>query len=109
MRPWLLLSYYPDRFSDTAADESNAQRRGNRRLGETWKVIDEQIADKQWLLGEQFSLADIYLFALTTWLRPSLGHPDIDQFPNVKRIADKVMQRPSVQLVYQDWIANPNY
>ena len=34
-----------------------------------------------------------------------LGHPTVDEFPNVKRIADAVMPRRSVQLVYEEWIA----
>ena len=63
------LNYYPDRFADTPADEQSAQRRGNRRLRETWKVIDDQIGDNKWVLGERFSAVDIYLFMLTTWLR----------------------------------------
>jgi len=69
------LFYYPDRFADTPADEPSAQRRGIRRLSETWKVIDDQIGDNRWVLGHQFSAVDIYLFMLTTWLRPSRGHP----------------------------------
>ena len=103
------LSYYPDRFADIPADEPGAQRRGNRRLSETWKVIDDQIGDNEWVLGDRFSAADIYLFMLTTWLRPARGHPAIEAFPNVKRIADVVVKRPSVQLVYQPWILNPGY
>ncbi len=103
------LTYYPERFADTSADEPSAQRRGNRRLEETWKIIDDQVSDNEWVLGDRFSAADIYLFMLTTWLRPALGHPTIDEFPNVKRIADVVVQRPSVQLVYEPWITNPNY
>lgn len=103
------LSYYPDRFADNPDDEPGAQRRGNRRLSETWKVIDDQIGDSQWILGDQFSAADIYLFMLTTWLRPARGHPAVAEFPNVKRIADKVVLRPSVQLVYEPWILNPGY
>ena len=98
------LSYYPDRFADTPADEPSAQARGIRRLRETWKVIDDQIGQNQWVLGDQFSAADVYLFMLTTWLDQSLGHPSTDEFPNVKRIADAVMQRPSVQMVYEEWI-----
>jgi len=98
------LNYYPDRFADSPADEPSAQRRGNRRLRETWKVIDDQIGDNEWLLGTRFSAADIYLFMLTTWLQPSRGHPAVDAFPNVERIASAVMQRPSVQLVYAEWI-----
>jgi glutathione S-transferase len=103
------LSYYPDRFVDNIADEAAAQRRGNRRLRETWSVIDQQIGDNEWVLGKRFSAADIYLFMLTTWLRKANGHPELDEFPNVKRIADVVVQRPSVQLVYEPWIANPDY
>jgi glutathione S-transferase len=103
------LTYYPDRFVDSTADEPSAQRRGNRRLRETWKVIDDQIGDKEWILGDHFSAADIYLFMLTTWLRQSKGHPPITEFPNAKRIADEVLQRPTVQQVYQPWIANPEY
>ncbi len=103
------LTYYPDRFVDSARDEPSAQRRGNRRLNETWKIIDDQIGGNEWILGDRFSAADIYLFMLTTWLRPVQGHLAVEAFPNVKRIADAVVQRPSVQHVYAPWIANPLY
>ena len=62
------LDYHAHRFADTPEDEPSAQRRGRRRLRETWQVIDDQISDNQWILGQQFSAADIYLFMLTTWL-----------------------------------------
>ena len=103
------LTYYPDRFVNTPVDEPSAQQRGNRRLKETWSVIDNQIGDNQWVLGNQFSAADIYLFMLTTWFRPAKGHPSVGEFTNVKRIADIVVQRPSVKLVYEPWIADPEY
>ncbi len=98
------LNYHPERFVDSAADEPSAQRRGIRRLHETWKVIDDQIGGNEWVLGERFSSVDVYLFMLTTWLSSTRGHPTMDEFPNVKRIADAVVARPSVQLVYEKWI-----
>lgn len=102
------LNYYPERFADTAAEEPSAMARGNRRLRETWGIVDDQIGDQQWILGDRFSAADIYLFMLTTWLAPERGHPEVSDFPNVHRIARQVAQRPSVQKVYADWIAeNP--
>lgn len=94
------LSYYPQRFSNTSADQPGAQQRGIRRLRETWQVIDDQIGNNIWVLGDQFSAADIYLTMLTTWLKTSLGHPSADEFPNVHRIATEAKKRPSVQLVY---------
>ena len=98
-------NYYPDRFVDTNADEPSSQRRGIKRLYETWKVIDDQIGDNEWVLGEHYTSVDTYLFMLTTWLKKSRGHPTTDEFPNVKRIADAVMSRASVQLVYYEWMA----
>ena len=98
------LDYHAHRFADTPSDEPSARRRGHRRLRETWQIIDDQIGDNQWILGDQFSGADIYLFMLTTWLEPSRGHPSVKDFPNVQRIADSVMLRPSVRLVYEKWI-----
>ena len=99
------LTYYPDRFADTPADEPSAERRGNRRLRETWGVIDDQIGGGEWVLGDRFSAADIYLYMLTTWLRPGRGHPAVEAFPNVRRIAEAVEARASVQKVFEKWIA----
>ena len=96
--------YYPDRFVDNLANEASAKRRGVKRLYETWNVIDQQIGMKKWILGDRFSAADIYLFMLTTWLKPTLGHPSTAKFPNVKRIAKAVLLRPSVRLVYSEWM-----
>ena len=99
------LNYYPDRFADTSEDEPSAQKRGIRRLRETWGIVNDQIGDNRWMLGERFSALDIYLFMLTTWLRSSRGHPAVSEFPNVERIAQSVLPRDSIQLVYEDWIA----
>lgn len=96
------LTYYPDRFADTPADEPSAQRRGIRRLQETLAVIDDQIGTNEWVLGDRFSAADIYLFMLTTWLKPAIGHPTLDTFANVNRIAQQARERPSIQRVYGD-------
>jgi len=97
--------YYPDRFVDTSANEASAKKRGINRLRETWKVIDDQIGDNDWVLGRCFSAVDIYLFMLTSWLNPTLGHPSTEEFPNIKRIAEAMMSRPSIQLVYAEWIS----
>lgn len=95
------LSYYPDRFADTPIEEPSAQQRGIRRLRETWQVIDDQIGAGEWILSDTFSAADIYLYMLTTWLSPDRDHPKVSEFPNIKRIADKVAQRPCVKKVYE--------
>ena len=97
------LDYYPDRFTDNHKFEGNAQRRGHRRLRETWRIVDKQIGKNKFILGDKFSAADIYMFMLTTWLKPSRGQPSVSEFPNVERIAHEVSLRKSIKRVY------PNY
>lgn len=93
-------TYYPDRFADGPAQEASAVRCGTRRLRETWGVIDAQIGENDWVLGARFSAADLYLFMLTTWLSEDKGHPELAEFPNVMRIAEKIGARESVRKVY---------
>lgn len=94
------MSYYSDRFCDTPENETSVKRRSITRLRELWQVVDDAITDNDWMLGDEFSAADIYLFMLTTWLSPAHDHPRVEEFANVHRIANAVSKRPSVQLVY---------
>ncbi|HIG14912.1 MAG TPA: glutathione S-transferase family protein [Gammaproteobacteria bacterium] len=94
------MTYYPERFCQGEEDQGSVKQRSLTRLRELWQVVDEAIGDQQWLLGSQFTAVDIYLFMLTTWLRDEHGHPRIQEFSNVNRIAAAVMERPSVRMVY---------
>jgi hypothetical protein len=38
---------------------------------------------------------------LTTWLSDEHGHPVVEEFPNVSRVANAVLSRPAVQKIYQ--------
>ncbi|MEM9129384.1 MAG: glutathione S-transferase family protein, partial [Pseudomonadota bacterium] len=70
------------------------------RLRETWGVVEQQVTGKTWVLGDRFSAADVYLFMLTTWLKSEKNHPQLGEFPNVKRIAEVAEQRSSIAKVY---------
>ena len=94
------LTYYPGRFADTPETLSSAEKRGVRRLRETWGVVEQQVTGNTWVLGDRFSAADVYLFMLTTWLKSEKNHPQVGEFPNVKRIAEAAEQRSSIAKVY---------
>ena len=94
------MTHYPDRFCQGKEDQGSVKQRSLTRLRELWQVVDDAIRDQQWLLGSQFTAVDIYLFMLTTWLRDEHGHPRVQEFSNVSRIATAVMKRPSVRMVY---------
>ena len=59
----------------------------------TW--VDGQLAGKQYLMGDDFSVADPYLFNVTNWA-PLVG-VDITGFANLAAFRARVAARPAVQ------------
>ena len=57
--------------------------------------IDGELAGKQYLMGEQFSVADAYLFTVTNWAQ-YVGL-DISQLKNLVAYRERIAARPAVQ------------
>jgi glutathione S-transferase len=57
--------------------------------------VESQLAGKQYLLGEQFSVADAYLFVVTNWARAV--KLDLSEFPALVAFQQRVAARPAVQ------------
>jgi glutathione S-transferase len=53
------------------------------------------MAGKQYLLGEHFSVADGYLFAVSRWAKAP--HADLALYPNLAAHHERVAARPAVQ------------
>lgn len=67
------------------------RQRINKRLGD----VDQALQDRPWLGGEDFSVADAYLFVILTWAR-HLKLPT-EHFQNLAAFTQRISQRPSVQ------------
>ena len=62
-------------------------------LRKRYAVVDKALAKGPFLLGEQFTAADAYLFTVTNWA----GFLKIDlQSPNVQAFSQRVAARPAV-------------
>lgn len=70
------------------------------RLASRFKWIDEQLAGKNYLMGEQFTVADGYLFTVTNWTVPM--KIDLAPYPNLVALRQRVAARPAVQKVMKD-------
>ena len=64
-------------------------------LRKRYALLDAVLAKQPWLLGEQFTAADAYLFTVTNWAR----HVELDlsAFPAVQAFQARVAERPAVQ------------
>lgn len=80
-------------FNPAAPDEMKAIARANieRRLG----YVNEQLEGRQHLLGEDFTVADAYLFTVLGWSK--VPQIDLAQWPHVQAFHARVATRPAVQ------------
>ncbi|MGA2563584.1 MAG: glutathione transferase GstA [Steroidobacteraceae bacterium] len=57
--------------------------------------VNDALANRPYLAGENFSVADAYLFTILTWL-PHLG-VELTQWPKLQGFYERVKARPAVQ------------
>jgi glutathione S-transferase len=65
------------------------------QLGKKYKWVDSRLAGQSYLTGEQFTVADAYLFVITGWA-PNLG-VDLSQLVNLQAFLGNIAQRDSVK------------
>ena len=65
------------------------------RLLQRLQWVDGQLAGKQDLMGDQFTVADGYLFTVTNWTQPT--KLDISGLANLAAYRERVGARPAVQ------------
>ena len=65
------------------------------RLLQRLQWVDSQLAGKQYLMGDQFTVADGYLFTVTNWTQPT--NLDISGLANLAAYRERVSARPAVQ------------
>lgn len=64
------------------------------RLLQRLQWVDGQLAGKQYLMGDQFTVADGYLFTVTNWAKPT--NLDISGLANLAAYRERVGARPGV-------------
>ena len=63
-------------------------------------VLDQRLQDRDWMMGKDYSIADIALFP---WVRNLVGFYEagelvqFERFANVRRVLDAFLARPAVQ------------
>jgi len=65
------------------------------KLESRFKWLDGELASKPYLMGENLSVADVYLFVVTRWAKPM--KIDLSALANVTAHHERVAARPAVQ------------
>lgn len=80
-------------FNPAAPEDWKAVCRGNIERRLAW--VNEQLAGKDYLMGQDFSVADAYLFTVVSWTR--VVRIDISAHANVTAFMARMAARPAVQ------------
>ncbi|ALN63422.1 glutathione S-transferase [Lysobacter antibioticus] len=82
--PWLFHPEYGEQAANVARE----------RLAKRLAVVERHLADRDYLLGERFSVADAYLFTIVDWTRPL--KIALDPYPALAAYLERVRARDSV-------------
>ena len=80
-------------FVPTTPEDYKPQVRERLLQRLTW--VDGQLAGKQYLMGDQFTVADGYLFTVTNWAA-KVG-VDLSALANIQAFQARIAARPAVQ------------
>lgn len=89
-------------FHKFAGKEYEDKRPRDRYVAESKRllgVLEQRLEGREWILGDQYSIADIATFP---WVRNLIGFYEagelvgIEDFPNVKRVLAAFVARPAV-------------
>jgi glutathione S-transferase len=79
-------------FNPASAVETKAEFAASLKKKYAW--VSAQLADKNYLTGDDFTVADAYLFVVTNWTK-YVGL-DISEFTPLTQFLQRVASRPAV-------------
>ncbi len=87
--PPLFIPRYPPEYKPMA----------RQTLERKFANLDQHLADRQYLMGDQFTVADAYCFAIMNWHKRA--DLDLSPWPNLKSYVERVAARPKVHEALQ--------
>ena len=83
------------------ADEPEAQEAMKKKVpqtvGDCFELIERELFSGPWVLGERYSVSDMYLFTLASWLEADSVEPA--RFPQVAAHRERMRADPVVSRV----------
>jgi glutathione S-transferase len=96
-------TYSPWLFHPEVGEQ--AQDYARRRVAARYAIVEQQLSGRTWLLGEQFTVADAYLFVMVNWA--AAAKTPLTDFPNIRAWFERMKARPHVREAIRAHSASP--
>ena len=83
------------RWADDPAAIAAMQRKVPQSVRESFELIERELPDAPWAMGDTYTICDPYLFTLAQWLETD--GVDRASLPKVRAHSDRVAARPAVR------------
>lgn len=85
----------PYRWADDAAAIKDMQRKVPETVGECFELLEREMFEGPWVMGEAYTICDPYLFTIAQWLEAD----DVDpaRFPKIRDHGERMRARPAVK------------
>ena len=91
--------FKPDKYATSEAAQADVKQTGKKTFFENLQEVDGLLAGKQWIMGDQFTVADAYALVFYGWgVRAELPVTDLKNYTAWK---DRMLARPAVRKVLE--------
>ena len=88
------------RWTDDAAAMETMKKKVPQTVGDCFALIEREMFTGPWVMGENYSVCDGYLYTLTQWLDGD--GVDVNKTPKIADHFKRVGERPAVRKVIED-------
>lgn len=82
------------RWADDEAAQAEMKRKVPEVVTDCFEMIETEMLRGPWVMGDAYSVADAYLFAVARWIE--MDHVDTSRIPRVMEHRQRMMERPAV-------------
>jgi glutathione S-transferase len=87
--------YRGHRWADDETSFADMKRKVPQTMGDSFALIERDMFAGPWVMGENYTIADPYLFTMSRWLEGD--GVDVARFPKVQDHLRRMAERPAVQ------------
>ena len=85
------------RWADDVAAKQSMKAKAAENIIDYFNLIERDLLRGPWVMGQNFSVADPYLFVLSIWLAPN--GVDLAKFPRVAEHYQRMLALPAVKKI----------
>jgi glutathione S-transferase len=89
------------RWADEPASLEDMKRKVPKNVGESFALMESEMVEGPWVMGDAYTICDPYLFTVAGWLKRD--GVDIGRFPKIHDHHNRMAERPAVKKVLAAW------